>query len=527
MTLLDKIREEKLIRLAMTHFRPNLSPAELRVLHDSASSEDLPDPDENAPRPEVRADFLRWLATDPDTAPHIDSKGLRVYAATISGKLDLEECHVKKTMVMQRCNFQGNINLISAETKGIHILDSSLSGGLWADRVIIHGPLCLQRVLSEGEIRLNGAWIEGELDCNGAMLNAKGVALNLDGVKVTLNLEGAKIDSDVFLRDPFETLGTVRLLGTRISGQLDFRGAKLAKVVCRNMQVADDLMWMGIREPENAALDLTGARVKNLRDDKESWPVKGKLILDGLFYEEATQHVRPSDEEIAMPKLSEELPLNVRERVHWLNLQPEDTCRKPQPWMQLRDLLERKGDSRGAKYVLRRFRCLQAQKSWIPWRWLKKGIALLEENPLLIGCLIALTLVLGTFVYAGAARSGAMIETVTTQPNMIASYFEIVKDAPRKPDESIKPVSVHYTSFQPFIYTLENAVPLVKLGMDERWMPDPQHQPRPWFPKDGRLDGLKWFNSYSFLVWFRWLLILWGWVQATILAASVADRFRK
>jgi hypothetical protein len=169
---------------------------------------------------------------------------------------------------------------------------------------------------------------------------------------------------------------------------------------------------------------------------------------------------------------------------------------------------------------------LQAQKSWTFWRWLRKAFAWLEKNPLRICYSILFFLTLGTLVFAGAARSGAMIETVQTQPAMIASYFEIVKGTPRKPDESIKPVSVHYTSFQPFIYTLENAVPLLKLGMDERWMPDLQHQPLPWC-RTGWLNGLKWFNSYGFLVWFRWALIVSGWVQATILAAALANRFKE
>jgi hypothetical protein len=63
--------------------------------------------------------------------------------------------------------------------------------------------------------------------------------------------------------------------------------------------------------------------------------------------------------------------------------------------------------------------------------------------------------------------------------------------------------------------------------MDERWTPDLQHQPQPWFPRLPMLDGLKWFNSYGFLVWSRWLLILSGWFQATVLAAALADRFKK
>ena len=59
MPLLDKTREEKLIDLAKACFDPPPTEAEKKVLHDSASSEDLPEPDEKAPRPEIRPEFLR------------------------------------------------------------------------------------------------------------------------------------------------------------------------------------------------------------------------------------------------------------------------------------------------------------------------------------------------------------------------------------------------------------------------------------------------------------------------------------
>ncbi|MGD0547699.1 MAG: hypothetical protein ABR991_07695 [Terracidiphilus sp.] len=293
-----------------------------------------------------------------------------------------------------------------------------------------------------------------------------------------------------------------------------------------NTVIVGDLIWQRIKKSEKTSLSLVGAKLKSLQDDVMSWPEKGKLDLRGLIYEELTLHAPLTDHHIKYRLYTRELPLIVKERIAWIMLQSENRRTEPQPWMQLRDLLERKGDRKGAKYVLRRFRWLQAQQSWFLWRWWKMIFAWLEENPLRIGYSILFTLTLGTFVFAGAVRSGAMIETVQTQPAMIASYFEITKDTPRKPDESTKPVSIHYTSFQPFVYTLENAVPLVKLGMDERWMPDLQHQPQLWC-QIGWLGWLKWFNSYGFLVWFRWLLIVWGWIQATVLAAAVADRFKK
>jgi hypothetical protein len=211
--------------------------------------------------------------------------------------------------------------------------------------------------------------------------------------------------------------------------------------------------------------------------------------------------------------------LVAKERIEWIILQEPDCRTEPQPWMQLRDLLERKGDRKGAKYVLRRFRCLQAQKSWVLRRWLSIAFAWLEENPLRILWSIAFTLLIGTSIFTWGGSKHAMIETVRLQPNMIRSYEETKDNLPNKP------VSDHYPRFQPFVYTLENAVPLIKLGMDEKWAPDPRPEfCRPWFP---RLPWLYFVSTYGVLSLTRWLLIVWGWAQATILAASLVDRFKK
>jgi hypothetical protein len=76
------------------------------------------------------------------------------------------------------------------------------------------------------------------------------------------------------------------------------------------------------------------------------------------------------------------------------------------------------------------------------------------------------------------------------------------------------PVSA-YPRFQPFVYSLENSLPLVKLGQDDRWAPDPGFQ--------------SWGHMlvYWLLMWSRWILILMGWLQATVLAAAVSDRFKQ
>jgi hypothetical protein len=137
----------------------------------------------------------------------------------------------------------------------------------------------------------------------------------------------------------------------------------------------------------------------------------------------------------------------------------------------------------------------------------------MEENPLRICWLIALTLSIGTGVFAWGGSKHAMIETVRYQPNAITDNGQV------------KLVSPLYPKYQPFVYKLKNAVPLIKLGMDEKWAPNPSPEfCGAWYP---RWPWLYFISTYGVLVFFRWALIVWGWAQATILAAALTDRFRK
>ncbi|MGP8174462.1 MAG: hypothetical protein ACLP7O_07930 [Terracidiphilus sp.] len=605
MPLLDQIRAEKLIQLARDRFNPKLRRAELKVLRDSASSVDPDLPTADAPRPPIRPEFVRWLATEPKTAPFIDPKGLRVFGITLPGVLDLKNCRILVTLHFQQCTMDGEFDLLSAETRGIFLLDSSFDRVIRADRIDVDGPLFLRgsclsdgiRLLgakikgdldcaraklkviegdaffadraeigggvflcegfeSSGEIRLLGAKIKGNLDCSGAMLEVKeGDALSADSAEIggsvflrtgfestgeirllgtqirgdldcsgaklqvtegnTLSAVGAEIGGRVVLRAGFESNGTILLPGVRIGGDLVFLGAKITGVYCKNLRLTGDMYWMGIEKPRESFLDLTGATVKNLHDDRESWPHPGHLILDGLAYEVLTLHKPPTEEEIENGYLPVQLAFNVDERVEWLMLQPPDLLIEPQPWMQLSKLLQDKGNRKDAKHVIFMYRCFLARKKGLLRRWASIAYAWLEEKPLRIYYSYMFTLVFGTLIYAGAARCGAMMESEQILPNVDQTGLQS------------KTASIHYPPFQPFVYTLENAVPVIKLGMDDKWMPDPKHEPQPWFPQIRWLNWLAFFNSYGFLVFSRWGLIVWGWAQTIVLPGSVAERFKK
>jgi hypothetical protein len=553
---------ERLIQLSCIRLRLPLTPAEVQVLKCTASSQDLPSPDDgasrpedpyanNTPRPEVRADFVSWLATDVEARPYIHPKGIRVYSSTILGELDLgAQSHLPR-LDFRRCTVTGGITLEFSETKGIHITDCCIAGGIKADGVCVHGPVILYRTVFDTEISFINATIESNLECQGAKLGAK-----LKAEADALTLDGATVKGDVFFSQDFECCGEIRMLGTTVAGSIHCTGAKLLgnanalaldkanvsgnvylnsnlhctgtirlhnctikgnlifvaatvdEVLCKSMKLTGDLVWCGVRKTPKTLLNLNGACVRAFHDDEASWPAKGQLELVNFVYTDLIYHELLTQDKGG---LAPECLLRIEsDRIPWLKLQSDPNQLHPQPWLQMGKYLESVNNKSGSRHVHYKYRCLAAHKG--PWyyRRLKIAFACLEESPVRVLVPIAVTLALGTLIFAGAHCSDAMISTA--------------RDKDGQPLTG--PALGRYPPFQPFVYTLDNALPLVKLGVDDKWTPDPNHKGRASFPRYSWLNWLGWFNSYWYLAICRWVIILLGWFQAAVLGAALTNRFK-
>jgi hypothetical protein len=170
----------------------------------------------------VLRDIMRGqLARDPD--PH----GLRLRAARITGRLDLENLTSSITLQLVGCFLDEGLIARDAHMPFLSLFGSRLEHPtdtpLDADRLTATAGLSLARAAivghaEGGAVRLIGAHIGGQLNCTGAILrNDTGPALHADGLQV---------DQDMFLRNEFKAtgindLGAVRLAGAHIGGQLD------------------------------------------------------------------------------------------------------------------------------------------------------------------------------------------------------------------------------------------------------------------------------------------------------------------
>jgi hypothetical protein len=412
----------------------------------------------------------------------------------------------------------GNVECSGGEFKN--------AGGmaLNADRMEAQGNVLLSSgFVAEGEVNLPGALIGNNLACDGGTFkNAGGRALNADGI----NVKGF-----VYFRANFAADGEVNLLSAQIGDNLEcdggtFRNANgkalnadritvQGNVLLRNGSSADGevrfangvikgtLVWTGVRESSRVVLNLRSASAGAIQDDKASWPSSGNLDIDGFVYAHIASGIT-----------------DAKSRLAWVELQQPFT---PQPYRQLAKVMGNAGVERGALRVLYTMEDQlwkeEGGLSRTLLRWPLSLVVGYGYYPLraLVGLLLLMAI--GWGVYAGAAAQKAM----TPKDEKAYAYFKANGAAPN-----------HYEPFSALVFSMENSLPLVKLGQTDYWQPDPS----PGFqPNQAGATGGATPSSVGtaastglrpwFLFMFLRLQVLLGWILATLFIAGVTGIVQK
>jgi hypothetical protein len=387
---------------------------------------------------------------------------------------------------------------------------------LQADGAEIGGSVLLRHSFSaRGKVDLLAAHIGGDLECeNGTFENGDGEALNA---------ERAEIGKAVFLRERFSADGEVNFQGIHIGSGLDCNNGRFSNLKLYEASIKETFFWNQIRG--NPVLDLADASVRDFSADKPSWPSKGNLYLDGFVY----------------GGISADLLKDAEWRLKWLDLPQTFSA---QPYRQLAKALRELGDDEGARQVLfaledrKRGRNYkepgETRKRWdriadVPSQWLQNGSDRLSEVTIGYGIypenavweLCGLALV-GWIVFRRAELAKTMVPTDK-------DAYDALRKNGTLPD--------NYPPFNPLIYSLENCVPLIKLGQDERWQADPKPVSRILSPAP---VGCKWaklkhmftkdlpflLTSPVTLRWFRWVMIILGWGLATFFVAGLTGSIK-
>lgn len=548
MPTLDEQRATKLSTLAVERLGRPLTPIEEELIRQSTSSGTSAPVAVTTRTATVDGPFLRWLATDPDAGKLLDFKGVRVRSLIVAGNLDFDNCTLTAALTFQDCDINGEILIDSAILRNLELEQCTLNGAVNGGNTVINGSLSFTKSISNHGLILDRLLVTGALSLAGSDFRNSQTDICLDGARITgsvllssgfkaagqvrmhgarmgdldctgatfaerdgsFSLDGATINGDLTLSSNFNCPGEVRLPGSHILGNLECIDATIGSLICHNMIVDGDLMWTDIRNAAKARLSLVGVKVKGFRDQKSTWPSAGNLELEGLVYEQLTVHEEQGNLPTPKGELTPRLPFSAVERIEWINRQEADRLRESQPWMQLSRIAQSLGDEDGAHHVVYQLARHRAKRSLLPVRSLRIGFAWLREQPFRIALSILTILILCSTVFWSASERGGIA------PRDKDSYAAWVKG---------QPYPAAFPTFNPVIYSLENELPLVKFGQDDKWAPDPAHKP----VQLGTSCLLHWtsaFNSYSFLTFVRWLSIVLGWVQATVLAGALGNRFK-
>jgi sRNA-binding regulator protein Hfq len=375
---------------------------------------------------------------------------------------------------------EGEVNLLGAkigrnlECDGAHLSNGD-GKALYADALNAGGYVFLRNGFkTEGEVNLLGAVIGGNLECDAAQLsNPSGKCLNADR---------AKIQGSMFLRKGFKTEGEVNLALATIGGMVDCSGAQLSNAngqafnaigasIQRYLLLRDGFSAEGavnltgatigsglyiykIRPFEKTVLNLRSVKTGTFWDDEESWPQADNLFIDGFRYE----------------RLHEKSPIRSAVRKSWLARQPRNEF-LPQPYEQLASVLREMGHERDARHIMieknqaqarftRRFRqgwwWYNVFGSWIgygyaPWRALVASVVII-----LVGLV---------FFWVGLAE-GLISPTKESAYEKSANGQFVTVNGKHK-------ISDDYPAFNPFAFSLESFIPLLRFDQRDNWAPNP------------------------------------------------------
>lgn len=289
-------------------------------------------PDKPSLERNIRAELVRWLLLGGCEELSTTDMGVRLVGAFIFGSVDLQFSKLKGPVGLISCFVEDNIECQQCRIQALN-LGGSRIGSLNLQGAVIEGDVFLRFGFeSYGLVRLSGAHIRGQLACNG------GRFINPDDNAILADRLVAR--GRVFLTEYFHAEGEVRFSGARINGQLvcnfaNFSNPNGAAFNIQKTDVMSGFVWRNVTVSEGSIYFAT-AQVSDLVDDVKSWPEAGKFVLDGFTYERISASETSS-----------------QSRIDWLAR--GDTWNNtfcPQPYTQLAKVLREMGHDRDARMVL-------------------------------------------------------------------------------------------------------------------------------------------------------------------------------
>jgi hypothetical protein len=266
--------EPPLVRLARDHFGAALTENDAKFFAAVAANDWADfrpsldakyDPTEPASwngSPELPADRVLWICTDPAAAKLVPSHGVWIRGAQIVGKLDLYRYTVSFPLAFYDCLLDDGLSIAHAALQELDIRNScsgpiSARGVRVSENVYLHGSAVL------GGLDFTEAQIGGDFDFNGGLAFHGTTPDDVSKPGVAVDLYDAKVGGDVKLGAKFRSLGQARLVGAQIGRSLDctggnFAGAGQTAIDARHCQIGAGVSFStGFRAEGNVEMRRT------------------------------------------------------------------------------------------------------------------------------------------------------------------------------------------------------------------------------------------------------------------------------
>jgi hypothetical protein len=452
----------------------------------------------------------------------LNADGARIHGHVLLGK-DFES---EGVVLLAGAQIEGDLNCERAKlTNPARSIGRMAGTALNVDGIKVGGSVSLTRGFkADGAVRLFAAEIGQNLDCEGGCFRNP-LDNAIAGTGLALSAQGCKVKGSIWLRDKFLAYGRVDLFGARVEGNVECSNAEFSNTVETDEEhpgitldgtgiaVGGNLLLnrgthrgtvklsgahisRGLRYDHALlfGLDLRDAVVGWIADDEKSWPEHGHLSLDGFVYN------RISDG-----------PTDAHKRMQWLERQ---AAFNRQPYRQLAYVLDAAGDDSGARTIQSEMqRRVWSDRRWItrPFSWLLKITIGYGYFPLRAIWLLLFLVLVGLIIYSAGYGVGSLV------PNNREAYTYFAEHCHPPP---------YHEPFNALAYSVENSFPVVKLGAQERWIPNPDSSGASC-NLDGRFTRFKSIINPSLVRWVRWAQICCGWTLTTLFVGGVTGLLRR
>jgi hypothetical protein len=383
---------------------------------------------------------------------------------------------------------EGEVNFIASKLASLDCSNSEFICGLEnnisliCSASIIEGNVFLNNNFrSKGEINFISSQIGNILDCtNGKFINEEGLSLNCFQMTV---------GGSVFLNDGFINVGTINFYYVQIKYLLSFLNLN-----------------------KGCNLSLLSVKVNELQlIEKEEF---GQLYLDGLEY----NHISG-------------INLDSKIFLQWLGKMPEF---KPQPYKQLAKVLRNMGHNEDANNIMIKYNDELRKKDFLTCdrlfisilKWIYGKTAGYGYKPMkVLGTMFIVWFLCSLFYWKASsvavfAPSNPLIfqykdykVKIADEGTAIGDFFNS-KDY-KCTDDTIecnnwtnsKLLDEEYTTFNPFMYSLDVILPIVDLQVEKDW---------------GQYISSNNGTLNDVTLWLMWFEILFGWIYSLILVAILS-----